>query len=356
MMAGKESSDMVRHDGTYETVPLAKDSIAVAVVQTRVTGVDGDNPAPGIKANLDYMLGCIDAAQGYGGRCDLLCFHEFPLQGWRGYDRKQNLRVCLEVPGAETEAIGAKAKQYGCYISFGCYARDPDWPDHVLHYMVLVGPDGDVLAKHWKQRNVRGIFPGAEQFTTTVYDVYDRFVDMYGVDAVIPIARTPIGNIGLSAVQFEPELFRCMALKGAEIICRVATGGFEFEDMRLTSYHNSLYTTVTNNSVNTGSSNTGFFEETASTNGRVGRSAIFGPRGVILNEAGVFETKRRADIPIAAFREKHKIPDVHMTLYQPVFQAYRERYDPGLYLKGLPETRQDAAKVLKDNARWMSYW
>ena len=56
---------------------------------------------------------------------------------------------------------------------------------------------------------------------------------MYGQDAVIPIVRTDIGNIAMSAVQFEPELFRCMAFKGAEIMCRVATGGFEYEDMRL---------------------------------------------------------------------------------------------------------------------------
>ena len=349
------SEKMVREDGTYDCVPLEKDMVSVSVVQTRVTGVDGDNPGPGMKANLEYFLQCIDTAQG-AAASDLICFHEFPLQGWRGYDRKQNLAVAVEVPGPETDAIAAKAKQYGCYISFGTYARDPDWPDHILHYMVLIGPTGEILAKHWKQRNVRGMRPGGEQFTTTVYDVYDRYVEMYGIDAVIPIVQTPIGNIGLSAVQFEPELFRCMALKGAEIIVRVATGGFEFDDARLTSYHNSLYTTMTNNSINTGSSNPGFFEETAPKNDWVGRSAIFGPRGVVLAEAGMFETKRTAMIPMKQFREKHRIPDVHMTLYRPVLDQYRERWDPSLYLKGLPQSRQEAAKILKDNARWMSWW
>ena len=76
-----------------------------------------------------------------------------------------------------------------------------------------------------------------------------------------PVARTDVGNIAMSAVQFEPELFRCMAFKGAEIICRVATGGFEFDDMRLTSYQNSLYTMVTNNSVSTHGRHPGFFED-----------------------------------------------------------------------------------------------
>ena len=31
----------------------------------------------------------------------------------------------------------------------------------------------------------------------------------------------------------------------------IATGGFEFDDMPLTSYHNSLYTMIANNSIHT---------------------------------------------------------------------------------------------------------
>src|SRR3546814_1349953 len=75
----------------------------------------------------------------------------------------------------------------------------------------------------------------SDLFTTTIYDVYDRYVEMYGLDAVIPVERTDIGNISLSSVLFEPELFRCMTLKGAEIILRTATGGCEWHDMRLTA-------------------------------------------------------------------------------------------------------------------------
>ena len=211
----KEIKAMVHQDGTYPSLPLKKDTINVSIAQTRVNGV--------------------------------------------------HYRIAIEVPGSETEAIGKKCKDYGCYIVFGTYAKDPDWPDHILHLMVLIGPDGDVVAKHWKQRNVRGLFPGSEQYTSAIYDVYDRFIEMYGQDAVIPVTKTAIGNIAMSAVQFEPELFRCMAFKGAEIICRVATGGFEYEDMRLTSYHNSLYTLIANNSVNTGNRNSGFFDDTACT-------------------------------------------------------------------------------------------
>jgi predicted amidohydrolase len=345
---------MVREDGTYPVAPLRKDAINVAVVQTRVHGVNGDNPGPDIRRNLDYFLECIDAAQFYGGRSDLLLFHEFPITGFSIWTRDQHERLALEVNGPEIAEVGKKAKEYGCYIVFGTYARDREWPGHILHLMVMMGPDGAVRATHWKQRNVRGMRPGSEQYTSAIYDVYDAFVERYGIDAVIPVERTDIGNIGMSAVQFEPELFRCMAMKGAEIVCRVATGGFEYDDMRLTSYHNSLYTLIANNSVSTGARNPGFFEETAY--GGPGRSAIFGPRGIELAKAGPFETRRMVQIPIKEFRDKHRIPDLHLKLYKPVLDQYQERYDAGLYQSYIPKSGADAYRVFKENARWIHYW
>jgi len=346
---------MVREDGTYPTETLRRDMIVASVVQTRVSGVDGENPGPDIRKNLDYFLECIDIAQTGGMPSDLLLFHEFPITGFSEWTRDQLHNLALEVPGPEIEAVGKKAKQYNCYIVFGTYAKDPEnWPGHILHLMVMMGPDGNVVAKHWKQRNVRGMFPGSEQYTSVIYEVYDRFVEMYGIDEVIPVVRTDIGNIAMSAVQFEPELFRCMAFKGAEIICRVATGGFEFDDMRLTSYHNSVYTMIANNSVSTQGRHPGFFEDESY--GGSGRSAIFGPRGVELAKADVFETKKFVMLPMAEFRKKHRIPDVHMELYRPVFDQYRTRYDHSSYLDYLPEGKREAYAHFAKNSRWTHYW
>jgi predicted amidohydrolase len=344
----------IHEDGTYPSVELRKETIMATVVQTRVGSIDPDHIERDVRTNLDYMLECIDIAQGFGPPSDLLLFHEFPVTGFSELAKDKHYELARQIPGPETEEIGKKAKKYNCYIVFGTYAKDPAWPGHILHLMVLIGPDGNVVAKHWKQRNVRGMWPGSELYSTAIYDVYDQFVEMYGLDAVIPIAQTDIGNIAMSAVQFEPELFRCMAMKGAEIICRVATGGFEFEDMRLTSYHNSLYTMIANNSISTQERHRGYFEEEAY--GGPGRSAIFGPRGVTLAEAGAFETRRMAMIPIGAFREKHRIPDVHMQLYKPVFDAYRTRYDHGLYSEQVPASKVEAFRFFLKNSRWTHFW
>ena len=355
MTSKAAEAELVQEDGTYPTAPLRKDLIIASVVQTRVNGVNGANPGPDIRRNLDYFLESIDIAQGNGPPSDLLLFHEFPITGFSEWTREQHYDLALEVPGPEIDEVAKKAQQYNCYIVFGAYAKDlENWPGHILHLMVMVGPEGNVVAKHWKQRNVRGLFPGGEMYTSVIYDVYDRFVEMYGVDAVIPITQTDIGNIAMSAVQFEPELFRCMAMKGAEIICRVATGGFEFDDIRLTSYHNSLYTMITNNSVSTQGRQPGYFED--ENYGGPGQSAIFGPRGVELAKAGVFETKQTAFLPMAQFRAKHRIPDVHMQIYRPVFEQYRERYDHSSYIEYLPKDKRDAFRYFTENSRWTHNW
>lgn len=337
----------VPKDGKYETVPLRRETTSLGVVQARVRAVDAANHKVGIKSNLNHMLDLIDAAQGYGAPNDILFFHEFPITGWSNkWTRKDILRFALEIPGEETEAIGKKAKQYNCYIVFGSYARDRDWPDHVLSITSIVDPTGAVIAKHWKARNIKGVFYGWELFTTTIYDVLDRYVEMYGIDEVLPVTRTDVGNIATTSTQREPELVRGMAMKGAEIILRTATGGFSRVDMQATSLHNGVYSAVANNAISP--DNPGFFEDSGS-----GGSAIFGPDGEPLAEArSPMEQLVQTRIPMADFRKRHRIPTLHPALVLPVYQAYVPRYSPNLFAQYLPTDLQDSGRFHKDKANW----
>ncbi len=338
----------VAADGGYETVPLAKDTIRVMAVQSRVRAVDLGNLRRTRRENLRHMLGLIDAANNWGGRRDLLFFHEFPITGYSNrWGRQDALRAAIEIPGEETQAIGAKAKEYGCYIVFGSYAKDPDWPDHVLSITTMVGPDGSVIDKHWKARNIKGVFgPGFELFTTTIYDVFDRYVEMYGEDHVIPVTKTPIGNIATSSVQREPELFRAFAMKGAEIILRTATGGFTPIDIQATSLYNNVYTVLANNAYSP--DNPPFFADAGG-----GGSSIYGPDGKLIAEAqSEHEQGVTATIPIAAFRKRHRQPIVHMDLYRPVFEAYQNRYPTNLMSDYLPTDTSDAYRFFNDKAVW----
>lgn len=190
----------VSKTGKYDRVELIKPMIRLSVVQSRVRGIKLQNLKQTRRNNLNHMLQLIDSANNWGGPKDLLLFHEFPITGYSNqWNRNDILRLAIDIPGEETDAIGKKAKEYGCYIVFGSYAKDPDWPNHILSVTTIISPDGSVLDKHWKARNIKGVFgPGFELFTTTIYDVLDQYVEMYGWDAVIPITRTPIGNIATS--------------------------------------------------------------------------------------------------------------------------------------------------------------
>ena len=346
--ASTTESVAVSPTGNYERVELAKPVIRLSAVQSRVRGIDVNRLQQTRQDNLNHMLQLIDAANNWDGVKDLLLFHEFPITGYSNkWNRDDVLRLAIEIPGEETEAIGKKAKEYGCYIVFGSYAKDADWPNHVLSLTTIIGPDGTVVDKHWKARNIKGVFgPGFELFTTTIYDVLDRYVEMYGWDAVIPITRTPIGNIATSSVQREPELFRAMAMKGAEIILRTASGGFNSLDVRATSLYNGVYTAIVNNAVSP--NNPGFLPD-----GNSGGSAVYDPDGELIEKVNsVHESSATATIPIAEFRASHYPPLVHMDLYRPIFDKYVNRNPPNLFADYQPSNTTDAARYLSDKAVW----
>jgi predicted amidohydrolase len=335
-------------DGTYAAAPLRKEAIALGVVQTRVRAVDIDNITRSRADNLAHLLRSIDAAQGWGGPKDILFFHEFPITGYSNrWDRKDALKAAIDVDGPETAAVAAAAKRHGCYVVFGSYAKDPDWPDHLLSITFVAGPEGKIVDRHWKARNIKGVFIGFELFTTTIYDVLDRYQEMYGRDAVLPVTRTDVGNIVTSSVQREPELFRALALKGGEIFLRTASGGFTREDIVATSIYNQVFTAICNNAVSP--DNPGFLA-----GGGAGGSAIFGPDGKALAEADADNSEQvvTARIPIGEFRARHRQPAMHVDLYRDVFDAYRNRYPPNLFAEYLPRDGADAARYLKDKAVW----
>jgi len=330
-------------DPDYAREPLRADRVRHMLIQSPDMAIDWRNPEKGRKKNLDYMLGLLDKANTwFSGQQDLISFHEMPLHGFGEWNRKQMLRVAVDLPGPETEALGKKAREMNCYISFGAYARDPDWPNHVIMMGVLIGPDGGIAAKHWKARGTLG---GLGLYTSTVYECFDRYVEMYGMDAVIPVARTDIGNICLSGVQYDPMLFMAMALKGAELLLRYATGRVPREDAIAMSRSFRMYTSYANSSV---------FPGHRHYVGGVGAggSIVVDPNGKVLAEAGEDETGIRATLPMAEFRESHRPPSPQWALYEPIMRQFKPRFDPGWFLRYLPKSWRDTRRYFADKANW----
>ena len=110
---------MVRHDGTYPTVALRRPQVSIAVVQTKVRGIDGNDPAPGLKQNLEYVLSCIDKAQGYGARSDLIIVDD-AIDNTNVHDYEKQIPWLLSIVGSRLAPRSGRLLVVGTRIA----ARD----------------------------------------------------------------------------------------------------------------------------------------------------------------------------------------------------------------------------------------
>lgn len=126
----------------------------------------------------------------------------------------------IDVPGEETERLGALARLYDTYIIGQCKARWPEvMADRYFNTLFVIAPDGRVVHKAAKNHL------WCRERSCTPHDVYDRWVELFGdgIDAFYPVLRTPdIGNIGTICCSDGeyPEAVRALAFNGAEVVYR----------------------------------------------------------------------------------------------------------------------------------------
>ncbi len=338
----------------YEVVPLRSDTIGVAACQMNPNwNVDPNNPKKVQRENLDKMFSMFDMVQHRATqypmgpqKVDLMVFPEFTFTGisfeWTTEDW---LKIAIELPGEETELIGKKARELNCYIEFCGHTKDPkNWPGHFFNTTVLINPKGEIILKHWKAHRVHG---GAYGWATTVHDVLDKFIEMYGVDAVWPVARTDIGNLATYVCSggFAPETARAFAFKGAEILCRsFAGGGHDLNGGKhrlqfRADCSSSLVWGIYANGVNGGSMIVDFM-------GRVMNEVVDN------RECAIFDR-----IPIALYRSQHARPHIRTEIYTLALTENPGQFPPNLYSQyGVPRNRDEAFKLYQENARWWGPW
>ncbi len=339
---------LVRPDGTYPVKALEKDTIVVKVIQN---GVRNLQQAPsieaGLKANLEKMASLVQKACTTGGKPDFLLFNEFPLTGYSAGSRDEKLKFTITIPGPETERLGALARECDTWIIFGSYARDDDWPGHILSINTVLDRQGRIAQKFWKTRNITRLAPDEEIPTTTIENVRDRFRARYGIEAEFPVLQTEYGNIAVSTVQLDPFVFAAFAMRGVEIMFRTATL-FSPDDVKATARYHNVYSAMSNIT----------FPPDSPVAAMGGHSLIVSPRGEVLaedptNNEGIIE----ATIPIAEFRRNRRIPRYPLEVVAPVFSQYRQELPlnhldlpPG----ELPQTGKDMKALLDRLSRWLN--
>lgn len=120
-------------------------------------------------------------------------------------------KAAIAADGRECEAIAAVAQRHGVYLCSNHYETDRHFPDLYFQANVVFGPGGDTVLRYRRMISL---------YTPTPFDVWTRYLDAYGADAIFPVARTDIGVLGTVASEeiLYPEVARATVLKGAEIL------------------------------------------------------------------------------------------------------------------------------------------
>lgn len=296
----------------YPHVPagaLVAETVSVAAIQRRVASA-------AVAANVRGMCDDIDRAQ-EAGRKHLITFSGRALQGAVMGNERDLRAVAIGADGPEVAAIAGKAREHGTFVSFGAWATDRDWPDHVIEMSFLIGPNGTVLARDWAPIGDDVSVPSAGRFAATVESEFEPYMEMYGDRGLLPVHGTSIGAIAQAPVIGAPEIFRAYALKGAEVFLRTASHGYRAWDAQAAAGHNHCFSIMTTAAATEA-------DPAAMFAGHGGRTAIFGPTGDVIAEAGsTWEQTLTASLPMAAYRAEHRRPKLQAALILPAFEQAR---------------------------------
>ena len=141
------------------------------------------------------------------------------------------------LPGAMTEPVADAARGLGVFVVFPTYERGPE-RGVVYNTAALFGPDGEMLGRYRKTH----LFPTERRSGGGWSTPGDEPV----------VVETELANIGLTICYDGdfPELYRCEAIRGAEVICRPAALLRSFEIWKMTNqaraYDNHVYIVACN--------------------------------------------------------------------------------------------------------------
>lgn len=215
------------------------------------------------------------------------------IEGWAD-------KAAISEGGPEYAALSAVAAKYKIWLAGNAYEADPNFPDYYFQVCFIIGPSGDVLLRYRRLISM---------FAPTPHDVWDKYLDIYGIDAVFPVADTEIGKLACCASEeiLFPEITRAHAVRGAEIILHPTS---EVSSPELTPKEIARRARAIENLVYVISANTaGVYGEGIPANSVDGMSKIVDYKGRVLASASTGETmSANAEIDLPALRANRQKP------------------------------------------------
>ena len=186
-------------------------------LQTRCRAVNAlgvDEARRSIRSAIESCAAQVSASKGFiGPDTRLIVLPEYFLTGFPMGDPVENWaeKAGIDVDGPEYEALGKICQDNDIFLSGNAYERDKSFAGLYFQTSFIIAPNGNTIHRYRRLISL---------FAPTPHDVWDRYLELYGVEGVFPVADTELGRLATVASEeiLYPEITRAMALRGAEVI------------------------------------------------------------------------------------------------------------------------------------------
>ncbi len=236
-----------------------------------------------------------------------------PFEAWR------NL-ACLEPQGSEYDALAEIAIKGSFFLAGNVYESDPNFPQLYFQCSFVINPSGDLILRYRRLISL---------YSPTPYDVWERYLDLYGLDGIYPVADTEIGRLAAVASEeiLYPEIARCHVLRGAEILVHSTS---EMGSPRATTKELARQARAVENACYLVSANTaGVPDSSLPARSSTGMSKIVDFTGQILAAAppGGATLGAHAILDVESLRERRRRTGLHNTLSRLPLQAFAASFE-----------------------------
>jgi len=274
-----------------------------------------------IQENVDRLGRQIRASTAFiGPDCRLVVLPEYVLTGFPMGEGITEWRekAAIAMEGPTVESLGRIAQTNDVFLAVNAYEREDHFPALYFQTSFVLDPSGAVILRYRRLNSM---------YAPTPHDVWDRYLDHYGLDGVFPVADTEIGRLAAIASEeiLYPEIARCHLMRGAEVFVHSSSEPYGDDQApkdtakRARAQENMAYVV---------SANTGGIEGTAipaaSTDGG---SKVVNYEGRVLTEAGPGESMAAyATIDLKALRRERQRPGMQNLVARQRFESYAESY------------------------------
>ena len=212
------------------TIPLQAPYQALAL-QTTCHAVnrceDQASTRARMQASIDRVHRQILASKAFiGADLKLVVVPEYFLTGYPLGDSISGwaVKAALAIDGPEYQRLGDLCRDCGVYFSGNAYELDLHFPGLYFQTSFIIDDQGHLILRYRRL---------VSMFSPTPHDLWDRYLEIYGLEGVFPVADTPLGRLACVASEeiLYPEIARSLALRGAEVLLHSSS---EVSSTRLT--------------------------------------------------------------------------------------------------------------------------